>query len=253
MRDDLTEVIFVLDRSGSMERCKEATIEGFNSVLNNNEKFEGEVRISLYQFDTEYEEVYSNVLIDGAPKLTKEIFEPRGMTALCDAACRTIKEVDERLRKTLEGKRPSKVIFAIITDGYENASKIYSREDLNDMITKQTEKYNWKFVFTGANQDAIVSGGSYGINTPSSCSTYIPTASGTACMYNNISDGIMKLSAVSSSEVQNTDFFATSNTLKFQEGENISILTDTGLETVKIKIDESIEKRIKKLEESNCG
>jgi hypothetical protein len=148
-----TEIIVVLDRSGSMDHIGNSTVEGFNTFLNEQQNADGEAFITLIQFDDRYEVDYKSLPVNEAKKLIyKETFVPRGTTALLDAIGKTIEE--------LETKRD--VIFVIITDGFENASNVYKREAIMKMIeTKQEE--GWKFLFLAANQDAIAVGGSIGI------------------------------------------------------------------------------------------
>lgn len=162
-RKDLTEIIVVLDRSGSMDRVREATIEAFNGYVASQSSGEGEILFTLIQFDHEYEAVMTGEPIRGVAPLTSAKYIPRGSTALYDAIGRAIKETGERYSQLLEEERPGCVIFVVQTDGFENSSRVYSSAQINAMISEQCHRYSWQFVFLGANQDAIASAGQVGI------------------------------------------------------------------------------------------
>jgi hypothetical protein len=163
MNDNLTYIAVVLDRSGSMESCKQPTISGFNEFLHQQKLEPGDARLYLAQFDHEYDLLYDKPLRE-ADELTGYTYQPRGMTALYDAIGRTIKTLGEKFAKQPEKERPGKVLVAIITDGYENHSTEYFRHQIADMVKEQQEKYSWRFVFIGANQDAIFTAAQMNIN-----------------------------------------------------------------------------------------
>ncbi len=150
-----TDITIILDRSGSMEVIKRATITGFNSFIKEQRNTDGKIRLSLVQFDHEYKKVYEGVDIEAVPLLNSETYEPRGTTALLDAIGRTIVSTKERHSRMYDGKKDPRVIFVIITDGHENASTEYRREYIMKKIRKAEDKDNWQFVYLGANQDAI--------------------------------------------------------------------------------------------------
>lgn len=154
-KPNFTEIIMVLDRSGSMSSVLHDTIGGFNSFLKEQKQCVGEARLTLVQFDTIYEIVHDGRLIGDVPELTEQTYIPRGMTALLDAVGRCINTVGDRLSKTPEHLRPSLVVFVILTDGEENSSQEFKLEQVRDMIKHQTEKYNWQFVFLGADQSSF--------------------------------------------------------------------------------------------------
>ena len=156
-----TDITVVLDRSGSMQSTKSDTIGSFNSFLAEQRKVTGQATVSLVQFDDQYEPAYEGRPLDDAPDLTDDTYVPRGMTALLDAIGRTIVRTDERFAK--QGSRAELVIFVIITDGHENASKEYDREKVFKLIRSYEREHNWQFVFLGANQDAIAEAGDIGI------------------------------------------------------------------------------------------
>lgn len=155
MNKNLTEIVCVIDRSGSMHSIRSDAIGGFNSFLDSQKQEAGEAKLTLVLFNHEYEQVHNGVAIQKVKPLNDATYVPAGMTALLDAVGRTIDDVGLRLSRMPEKERPSKVIMAILTDGLENASKDYTRDRIFDMIEHQRHKYNWEFVFLGANQDAI--------------------------------------------------------------------------------------------------
>lgn len=159
MNKNLTEVILILDRSGSMQTIKSDVEGGLKTFFEDQKKKSGDCRVSLYQFDTEYEPVFENIDIQrvGSISLT-----PRGGTALFDAIGRTVNAVGDRLNKTPENEKPAGVMIVVITDGEENSSREFTQEQVKKMIKHQTDKYSWDFVFIGSNQDAVTNGQKYG-------------------------------------------------------------------------------------------
>ena len=182
MKNDLTDISVILDRSGSMESVKTDTIGGFNAFLKTQKEAPGEALLTLAQFDDQYEIVHSGKNIQDVTNLTAETFVPRGMTALLDAIGRTINATGVRLSALPEAQRPGKVIFVILTDGQENKSTEFTREKISEMIKHQTEVYKWDFVFLGANQDAIQAGASIGVMAGNSM-TYAANAKGTQAAF----------------------------------------------------------------------
>lgn len=163
MNPDLTEIAYVLDRSGSMEAIASDAIGGFNAFLHEQQQLPGAVRFTLILFDHEYLTPYNAVDIHRVPPLTPHTYTPRGTTALHDAVGRTIDALGARLAATPETERPAKVIVGILTDGLENASTDYSAAKVAQMIRHQREKYAWEFVFLAANQDAVAAAGKLAI------------------------------------------------------------------------------------------
>jgi len=160
MRIDLTDITVIMDRSGSMQSCQVEAENGLNRFIEEQQAQSGEALFSLVQFDDQYEVVHQAVPIQNVPHCT---LVPRGMTALLDAVGKTINTTGERLAATPQAERPGLVIMVIITDGMENASQEFKREQIKEMITHQQEKYNWQFTFLGANQDAFAEAGAIGI------------------------------------------------------------------------------------------
>lgn len=174
MNNNLTELIFVLDRSGSMEHLTEETIGGFNSLIKKQkDDTAGDVYVTTVLFDDRYEILHDHLDIRDIPRLTGKEYYARGCTALLDAVGRTIDNIGERLSAADESDRPGKILFVITTDGYENASRDYTKKKVKEMITLQQETYNWKFLFLGADIDAVGEADSIGIRSAGAC---MPTA-----------------------------------------------------------------------------
>jgi hypothetical protein len=169
MKDNFTRIAIILDRSGSMESCKESTVAGFNEFIRSQKEIPGAAMVKLVQFDDQYETAFDKRL-EECPELNQSTFVPRGSTALLDAQGRTIVELGQELAALPEQERPSKVIVVTLTDGLENASRQYNLEKIGEMIREQRDKYNWDFVFLGANQDAIATAAAMSIPLPSAMS-----------------------------------------------------------------------------------
>jgi len=161
MRDDLTDITLVVDRSGSMEAICADAEGGINAFIERQAQEPGESVLTLVQFDTEYEFVHRGVPIHTVPRFE---LVPRGMTALLDAVGRAINETGERLARMPEEERPGLVIFVIMTDGLENSSVEFTKPQLKEMIQRQQNQYSWHFTFLGANQDAFAEAQSMGID-----------------------------------------------------------------------------------------
>ena len=174
MKTNKTELIVVLDRSGSMETIR-TDMEGALKTLVEKQATEpGECLFSLYQFDNEYEMVLEQVAIGNVSK-NSLVLEPRGGTALVDAIGKTINAIGNRLKNTDESERPETVIMTIITDGEENSSREFTAEKVKEMVKHQTDKYKWKFIFLGSNIDAVKTGSRYGFAATNSMSYYSST------------------------------------------------------------------------------
>jgi hypothetical protein len=162
MRKDYTHISVVLDESGSMDVIKDATIEGFNDFVRKNRSLPGKTTTQLTRFNGKY--AVGPVEEQALTELTDRSYLPGGTTALYDAIGNTINSVGLSLSNMKEEERPDKVIFVIVTDGEENSSREFSRDQIFKMITLQTDTYKWDFVFMGANQDAYQVGTGLGIN-----------------------------------------------------------------------------------------
>ena len=163
MNKNLTELVFILDRSGSMSGLEKDTIGGYNSFVSKQQKEGGQANLTTVLFDSQYELLHDRLDIDKVEPLTNKEYYARGTTALLDAIGITIKAIGKKLEETKESDRPNKVLFVITTDGQENASREYSSNMIKEMIEHQKEKYSWEFLFLGANIDAVSTASSIGI------------------------------------------------------------------------------------------
>ena len=183
MKTNLTEIIFLLDRSGSMAGLEADTIGGFNGFVKKQHGL-GETLITTVLFDNQYELLHNGVPAETAVLTNKEYFT-RGTTALLDAVGKTILDVGNRLSHTPEDDRPEKVIFVITTDGMENASREFSYPKVTEMITRQKDIYGWEFIFMGANIDSSAVGAKIGLSEEA-CFKYKASRKGTQAMFNAV-------------------------------------------------------------------
>lgn len=190
MNKNLTEIIFLLDRSGSMAGLESDTIGGFNAFIENQRKTEGRVMVTTVLFDDHYEVLWNGIDASKA-KLTSNEYYVRGCTAMLDAVGKAILDVGLRLSKTAEVERPGNVIFVITTDGMENASREFTYEKVKELIRHQQEKYSWQFIFLGANIDAAKEADSIGIDIEDSFQ-FEATEYGVARMYHSLSETVLE-------------------------------------------------------------
>lgn len=163
MRKGLTEVVFILDRSGSMSGLESDTIGGFNAMIEKQKKEEGEAYISTVLFDDIPEILYDRVPVKKVEPMTMDQYYVRGCTALLDAVGETIKRISAEHKAAKSKDVPEKTLFVITTDGMENSSRIYSYKKVKNMIEKAKKKHGWEFLFLGANIDAIEVASRFGI------------------------------------------------------------------------------------------
>ena len=164
MKKNLTELVMILDRSGSMGGLESDTIGGYNGMLKKQRETEGEVLVSTVLFDNVSEVLYDRVPLDKMPEMTEKEYYVRGCTALLDAVGGAIYHIGNIHKYAREEDRPEKTIFVITMDGMENASHEYSYDRVKQMVEGQKEKYGWEFLFLGANIDAIATAGRFGIS-----------------------------------------------------------------------------------------
>ena len=192
MKKNLTELIFILDRSGSMSGLEKDTIGGFNSMLKKQKDEEGEAIVTTVLFDNRYELLHDRINIKGISPITDKEYFVRGTTALLDAVGRTIEKIENAQKHTLEEERASKVLFVITTDGMENSSKRYNYEKIRRMIKDKKKEFGWEFIFLGANIDAVSAAESIGISRDRA-TNYNSDSKGTKLNYEVISKTISSL------------------------------------------------------------
>lgn len=163
MNQGLTELVFILDKSGSMAGLEGDTIGGFNSMLRKQQELEGECRITTVLFDNNYELLHDRIDVREVSPMTETEYNVGGSTALLDAMGRTIKNIAKTQKRTATKYRAQHVMFVIITDGYENASKKYPCDQIKRMVERETEAFGWEFIYLGANIDAVETAQQIGI------------------------------------------------------------------------------------------
>ena len=182
MDHELTGIVCIVDRSGSMDSMVAEAIGGFNAFLEDQKKEPGRAEFTLVLFDHEYAPVCICSDIQEVVPLDGKTYVPRGTTALNDAVGRTLVDVGKNLENRVEDQRPGKVIVMILTDGRENASTDFSAEKVKEMTQHQQEKYGWEFLYLAAGQDAMVEGGKLGIAAKRT-SNFAPTGEGVSSSY----------------------------------------------------------------------
>lgn len=200
MNKNLTEIAFILDRSGSMQSVAQAAISGFNDFLRDQQAAPGQARLTLVLFDNEYLVPADNVPIAEAVRLNSDTYIPRASTALLDAIGETINRLGKRLEQTPESDRPGQVIVPILTDGLENSSTQYTWKQISAMIKHQTEVYKWEFLFLGASQDAIATAANLSI-AADNAATYCADEIGTRTTHRAASRKASALRAKASGDV----------------------------------------------------
>ena len=164
MKKGLTEIVFILDRSGSMSGLESDTIGGYNSMIEKQKKEEGEALISTVLFDGQTDVLHDRVPLDKISPITEKEYYVRGSTALLDAVGGAIHHIGNVHKYAREEDVPEKTLFIITTDGMENSSRQYSYDKVKKMIEKQKEKYHWEFIFLGANIDAVGVADRFGVD-----------------------------------------------------------------------------------------
>ena len=187
MKKDLTELIFVLDRSGSMSGLESDTIGGFNAMMEKQKKEPGGAYITTVLFDDEYELLHDRISLKGVNPISNKEYYVRGTTALLDAIGKTINKIINVQKNTVETEQAENVMFIITTDGMENSSREYSYEKIQQMINHQKNKYGWEFIFLGANIDAISTAERFGIGEDRA-SNFVSDSEGTLLNYKVINE-----------------------------------------------------------------
>ena len=192
MKKNLTELVFILDRSGSMAGLASDTIGGFNAMIEKQRKEPGEAVISSVLFDNETEVIHDRIPLDRVPRLTEKEYYVRGCTALLDAVGGAIHHIGNVHKYAREEDRPEKTLFVITTDGMENASRRYTYDKVKAMIEHQREKYGWEFLFLGANIDAAREAARFGIRADRAAN-YHADHIGTEVIYEAVSEAVCQV------------------------------------------------------------
>ncbi|MBP2656323.1 MAG: hypothetical protein H6Q73_3892 [Firmicutes bacterium] len=194
MKKGLTELVFILDRSGSMSGLESDTIGGYNAMLEKQKQEDGEAVITTVLFDDKYELLHDRINLRGIAPITDKEYYVRGNTALLDAVGKTINKIGNVQKHTAEDERAEHVMVVITTDGMENASCEFSYDKVRRMIEHQKSKYGWEFIFFGANIDAIATAERFGI-CKDMATNYNADSEGTALNYAVISEAVSLLRA----------------------------------------------------------
>lgn len=190
----MTELVFILDRSGSMSGLEKDTIGGFNSMIEKQKREDGQALVSTVLFDNESVVIHDRLPLDRVPPMTEREYCTRGCTALLDAVGGAIRHIGNIHKYARREDVPEKTLFIITTDGYENASKRYDYEKVRRMIQHEKEKYGWEFLFLGANIDAAAEAKRFGISADRAVN-YKCDEAGTALNYEVISDAVCSVRA----------------------------------------------------------
>jgi len=190
----MTELVFILDRSGSMRGLERDTIGGFNSMIEKQKREEGEAVVSTVLFDGESVVIHDRLPLHSVPAMTEREYYPRGCTALLDAVGGAIHHIGNVHKYARKEDVPEKTMFIITTDGYENASRRYDYDNVRKMIERQKEKYGWEFLFLGANIDAAAEAKRFGISADRAVN-YKSDEEGTALNYEVIDEAVRTVRA----------------------------------------------------------
>ena len=192
MKKNLTELVFILDRSGSMAGLEADTIGGFNAMLKKQRGEPGEALISTVLFDNETEVIHDRLPLDRVPALTEKDYYVRGCTALLDAVGGAIHHIGNVHRYARAEDVPEKTLFVITTDGMENASRRYTYEKVKSMIQRQREQYGWEFLFLGANIDAAREAARFGIRADCAADYHVDSI-GTEAVYESVCEAVYQV------------------------------------------------------------
>lgn len=189
MKKGLTELVFILDKSGSMGGLEKDTIGGYNAMLAKQRAVAGECHITTVLFDNEYELLHDRIDIRAVSPISQKEYFVGGSTALIDAIGKTIKKVSNVQKHTADDYRAERVMFVIITDGAENASREYSADEVKAQIKRQKRAYDWEFIFLGANIDAVQTAEQFGI-APDRAIDYLADSEGTELNFKVMSEAV---------------------------------------------------------------
>ena len=194
MKKNLTELVFILDRSGSMAGLEDDTIGGFNSMLEKQKAEPGEAYVSTVLFDNRSEVIHDRLPLERVPALTRKEYYVRGCTALLDAVGGALHHIGNIHKYAREEDRPQRTLFVITTDGMENASRRYDYRRVKEMIERQREKHGWEFLFLGANIDAAKEAARFGISAERAAN-YHADHQGTGLVYEAVNAAVCSVRA----------------------------------------------------------
>lgn len=192
MKKNLTELVFILDKSGSMAGLEKDTIGGFNAMIEKQKKLDGECLVSCVLFDNEQKVIYDRVPVAEVRPMTEDDYTVGGCTALVDALGLSVKHIGNIHKYIREEDVPEHTVFVITTDGMENASRKYSSDKVKKMVSKKTEKDGWEFLYLAANIDAVETGAAIGIRKERTAN-YKCDGKGTGLLYETVSEAIYGL------------------------------------------------------------
>ena len=192
MKKDLTELVFILDKSGSMSGLEGDTIGGFNSMLEKQKKETGEALVTTVLFDNNYCLLHDRINIKGVKPITDKEYYVEGSTALLDAVGKTISKISNAHKNTDDDERPEKTVFVIITDGMENASVEYNYQKIKAMVELQKAEFCWEFIFLGANIDAVETAERFGVNADRAVN-YHPDSEGLKASYDAVTCAVSEM------------------------------------------------------------
>jgi len=207
MKKGYIHITFLLDKSGSMQNIKSDTIGSFNSFLSEQKGVAGNCTLSLIQFDDKYEQDCKLLDINDVKNLDEKSYIPRGWTKLLDALGRSINETGEELSKLDDKDKPEDVLFVVLTDGQENASQEFDAGSISRLIENQTNKYSWKFLFLGANQDAFSNASKYGIKSFSNSMSFDANQAGITNAVGSLSSSVARYRTATSDRKSSYKFF----------------------------------------------
>jgi len=192
MKNNITELVFILDRSGSMAGLESDTIGGFNAMINKQKKQEGKCYVSTVLFDNVSKVIHDRVPLDKIRPMTERDYEVGGCTALFDAIGGAIRHIGNVHKYARKEDVPAQTLFVITTDGMENASHQFTSKRVKEMIQRQKEKYGWEFLFVAANIDAVETAATFGIDENRAVN-YHADAKGTDCLYNTVAEAVLNV------------------------------------------------------------